>query len=131
MIGRRDHFGFDFMAALIENCSVFINNHVTNLCVDALAPQKLFICEWTSGVLSCPMSTVLNIRSAIYGRTDKSRCSQVSVTNCKLNVTSLIRTKCGGKNHCSLKATNSLMGSDPCRTVPKYLEVDYTCEFGK
>ena len=82
-------------------------------------------------MLSCPMSTVLNIRSAIYGRTDKSRCNQVSVTNCKLDVTSLISTKCGGKNHCSLKATNSLMGSDPCRTVPKYLEVDYTCEIGK
>ena len=77
------------------------------------------------------MSAVLTITSAVYGRTDPSRCGQLSVTDCKLNVTSNIKTKCEGKNHCSLKVTNSLMGSDPCVTVPKYLEVDYVCKPGK
>ena len=57
-----------------------------------------------------------------------NRCFQVSVKPCKLNVTANLNAKCGGKNHCSLKATNSVLGADPCGGgIAKYLEIDYMC----
>ncbi|CAH3127383.1 unnamed protein product [Pocillopora meandrina] len=91
-------------------------------------PKKLFVCESTSAVLSCPTSTVLSIKSATWGRTNTTRCFQVSVKPCKLNVTANLNAKCGGKNHCSLKATNSVLGADPCGGgIAKYLEIDYMC----
>ncbi|PFX30431.1 Macrophage mannose receptor 1 [Stylophora pistillata] len=94
-------------------------------------PKKLFVCESTSAVLSCPVSTVLTIKSAIWGRTNTTRCFQVSVQACKLDVTAKLNDKCGGKNHCSLKATNLAFDSDPCGGgIAKYLEIDYVCRKG-
>ena len=59
-----------------------------------------------------------------------SRCGHVSVTNCRLDVTSNMKKRCEGLNHCSLKASNSF-GSDPCGGVSKYLEIDYLCKEGE
>ena len=94
------------------------------------APQKKFVCQYTSAVLSCPLSTVLTITSAIWGRTDVNQCGFVSVNNCRLNVTSNLKAKCDRTNHCSLRASGSF-GSEPCKGVSKYLEIDYVCRKGK
>lgn len=111
-------------------CSNWKTKSEYEVCLFILAPQTLYVCQMTSAVLSCPASTVLSITSAYWGRTDKSRCAQVSVTNCRLDVTSDTKTRCEGHNHCSLKASNSF-GSDPCGGVAKYLEINYVCKVGE
>lgn len=98
----------------------------------SIAPQTLYVCELTSAVLSCPFSTVLSVTTAYWGRDDANRCGsgRPTLPNCRLDVTSDIKKRCEGHNHCSLRASNSF-SSDPCAGVSKYLEINYVCKNGE
>ncbi|XP_067096305.1 L-rhamnose-binding lectin CSL3-like [Osmerus mordax] len=90
------------------------------------------ICEGQQATLNCG-SSVINVVSANYGRTDRVTCisgrprHQIRNTNC-LNPTTfpLVTSMCNGHTSCSLDASNSVF-SDPCYGTYKYLHVIYNC----
>ncbi|XP_046896475.1 L-rhamnose-binding lectin CSL2-like [Hypomesus transpacificus] len=90
------------------------------------------ICEGQQTTLNCG-SSVINVVSANYGRTDSVTCisgrpaNQISKTDCINPKTFLlVASICNGKKSCYLVASNSVF-SDPCYGTYKYLDVTYTC----
>uniref|UniRef100_A0A672HAP9 SUEL-type lectin domain-containing protein n=1 Tax=Salarias fasciatus TaxID=181472 RepID=A0A672HAP9_SALFA len=75
---------------------------------------------------------VITVKSAYYGRRDRTTCSegrpaaQLRNSQC-FNPTGKVAESCDGKTTCIIRASNSVFG-DPCGGTYKYLEVDYTCE---
>ncbi|XP_071504019.1 D-galactoside-specific lectin-like [Diadema antillarum] len=51
------------------------------------------------------------------------------MTNCNtiVNAKSVVSNACEGKSRCTVPATNSFFGGDPCSGTSKYLAVRYTC----
>ena len=90
------------------------------------AENKLLrICEGRSRQISCPAPKKIDIISANYGRlTGRHLCpGTVRTTNCgAAGSIDKVRSKCQGRQSCSLQATNSQFG-DPCVGTKKYLEV--------
>ncbi|KAH3787336.1 hypothetical protein DPMN_165458 [Dreissena polymorpha] len=79
--------------------------------------------------LSCPEDLVLEIDTAIYGRTRKDICPHRANkrTNCKSKTsTEIVKKLCQGKQLCHLSAKKIILG-DPCGDTYKYLEVTYEC----
>eukprot|EP00057_Strongylocentrotus_purpuratus_P023036 XP_011677510.1 PREDICTED: fibrillin-1 [Strongylocentrotus purpuratus] len=89
--------------------------------------EKLIVCERVTTDINCGEG-LINICTAVYGRTDSTTCphQQVSDTTCRVDVVDVLGPDCNGQSQCRITATNSLAG-DPCRGVHKYLEVAYTC----
>ncbi|XP_062314396.1 L-rhamnose-binding lectin CSL3-like [Osmerus eperlanus] len=90
------------------------------------------ICEGQQATLNCG-SSVINVVSANYGRTDRVTCisgrprHQIRNTNCLNPATfPLVTSMCNGHTSCSLDASNSVF-SDPCYGTYKYLHVIYNC----
>uniref|UniRef100_A0A672HA61 SUEL-type lectin domain-containing protein n=1 Tax=Salarias fasciatus TaxID=181472 RepID=A0A672HA61_SALFA len=99
-----------------------------------------YICQGLTNVVSCEGSAavlkyncgVITVKSAYYGRRDRTTCSegrpaaQLRNSQC-FNPTGKVAESCDGKTTCIIRASNSVFG-DPCGGTYKYLEVDYTCE---
>ncbi|XP_029975050.1 uncharacterized protein LOC115408432 isoform X2 [Salarias fasciatus] len=89
-------------------------------------------CEGSAAVLKCDNCGVITVKSAYYGRRDRTTCSegrpaaQLRNSQC-FNPTGKVAESCDGKTTCIIRASNSVFG-DPCGGTYKYLEVDYTCE---
>ncbi|XP_046870112.1 L-rhamnose-binding lectin CSL2-like [Hypomesus transpacificus] len=106
--------------------------HVTYICVPKIS-EKTVICEGQRTTLNCG-SSLINVVSANYGRTDSVTCisgrpaNQIKRTNCISTARSLplVVSICDRKKSCSLVASNSVF-SDPCSGTYKYLDVTYTC----
>ncbi|XP_062314504.1 rhamnose-binding lectin-like [Osmerus eperlanus] len=97
-----------------------------------IPPKTTDICEGQQATLNCG-SSVINVVSANYGRTDSVTCisgrpaNQISKTDCiNPNTFPLVASICNGKTSCSLDASNSVF-SDPCFGTYKYLNVNYVC----
>jgi len=82
--------------------------------------------------LSCKNGMKIDIRDAVYGRSDRDICmhrSTITTANCASKVsTDKVKQKCNGHSNCKLRASNRDMGGDPCRGITKYLYVKYVCE---
>ncbi|XP_076859323.1 rhamnose-binding lectin-like [Brachyhypopomus gauderio] len=84
--------------------------------------------------LSCDTG-LINVTSAIYGRTDKSICSvgrpasETQNTACTLNIP-IISARCNGYRQCEFK-TDTLGSPDPCIGTFKYYNTTYTCTEGR
>ncbi|CAH1401538.1 unnamed protein product [Nezara viridula] len=87
------------------------------------------ICESQSKKIRCPEGTLIKIKNASYGRTDKNICpnQNIKTTNCRAeNSLSIVNKKCENKNECHLEASNNWF-KDPCEGTHKYLSVEYQC----
>lgn len=82
---------------------------------------------WT---ISCPSGKTIGILSGFFGRTDPDICrpSGEGRVDCFGNASDeqKLKSKCDGKNNCTLTATVSEYG-DPCPGTRKYLSVHYVC----
>ncbi|XP_069139267.1 L-rhamnose-binding lectin CSL2-like [Argopecten irradians] len=77
--------------------------------------------------LRCPCGKVLYVQAANYGRLDKETCGYHDNEQCRATrAVDIVRNHCNGKQKCDVRAHNGVFG-DPCRGVPKYLEVIYDC----
>uniref|UniRef100_A0A8C4IG15 SUEL-type lectin domain-containing protein n=1 Tax=Dicentrarchus labrax TaxID=13489 RepID=A0A8C4IG15_DICLA len=98
------------------------NNYIKQVihCIFAL-----LCCVTASGVIS--------VQTALYGRADTETCSdgrppqQLANTKCSQPGTvDVLRKSCDGKKVCEIN-TKTIMTSDPCYGIYKYLETTYTC----
>ena len=115
-----------------QTCTVFhsFENFVT---VEVEDLHRVQACENKDPlVLTCPEHHLIQVRSANYGRTDRSTCSTgpIETVNCINNVTEDVQMDCSTGNTCSLSPTNREYG-DPCVGTYKYLDVYYSCHEGK
>ncbi|XP_052819707.1 L-rhamnose-binding lectin ELEL-1-like [Mya arenaria] len=94
------------------------------------AKRHVFICEGSSGPITCAEGKKMNVLNAYYGRTHgNSICyhSATSNQNCKAyGSEAKIRTSCHNQQSCSLTANNGVFG-DPCVGTYKYIEMVFTC----
>ncbi|XP_059189025.1 L-rhamnose-binding lectin CSL1-like [Centropristis striata] len=90
-------------------------------------------CEHSFMQLHCDQGQVITLYGADYGRRDQTTCiykrpaTQIGNIDCS-NPTSVVSSRCDGKNSCLIEASNSVFG-DPCVGTVKYLEVAYICEY--
>ncbi|KAI8522215.1 hypothetical protein Bbelb_019690 [Branchiostoma belcheri] len=92
--------------------------------------KTAFTCERGTLQLSCSDRKTLLIVEANYGRTTASHSCACSTcrTNCRAATSlAVVRAACQGKRQCSVTASSSVFGGDPCYGVQKYLEVSYRC----
>ncbi|CAD5120030.1 DgyrCDS8611 [Dimorphilus gyrociliatus] len=101
--------------------------------------EKKKTCEHKTLDILCPSGLVIDVKSALYGRSqgDMSSCKKKSLTgyrqtimnnNCASeNSNAIVKRQCNGKSSCSVLAKNSVFG-DPCPGIFKYLEVEYKCK---
>ncbi|XP_019625505.1 PREDICTED: nuclear factor NF-kappa-B p105 subunit-like [Branchiostoma belcheri] len=92
--------------------------------------ETAFTCERGTLQLSCSDRKTLLIVEANYGRTTASHSCACSTcrTNCRAATSlAVVRAACQGKRQCSVTASSSVFGGDPCYGVQKYLEVSYRC----
>ncbi|XP_078658812.1 uncharacterized protein LOC144904091 [Branchiostoma floridae x Branchiostoma belcheri] len=92
--------------------------------------ETAFTCERGTLQLSCSDRKTLLIVEANYGRTTASHSCACSTcrTNCRAATSlAVVRATCQGKRQCSVTASSSVFGGDPCYGVQKYLEVSYRC----
>jgi hypothetical protein len=67
---------------------------------------------------------------ASYGTPTGSNCDSFATSSCDLSTTKAqMNTACVGLNSCSVPATHSFFGDDPCYGSPKSLKVCATCSF--
>ncbi len=88
------------------------------------------VCEGENFHLECPTGKLISITSALYGRQTAFICNDrpISSTDCAAsNSFDIVREKCDGFQSCDIAASNSVFG-DPCRSVYKYLAIEYECE---
>jgi len=94
-----------------------------------------FACEGNRININCPISKVISIESANYGRTSSNICegypycgvpSVFKNTTCYSDQTNYFKTLCNNKTSCSELSSNSVFG-DPCFGTYKYTDVRYKC----
>ncbi|XP_051918221.1 L-rhamnose-binding lectin SML-like [Hippocampus zosterae] len=104
--------------------------HTTFTCVEALT---VVACERSTAQFNCDSGYVIAIYGALYGRRDRTTCSDEmsadSLRNvvCIHPVTALVAQRCDGQSSCSVRAGNAEF-TDPCRGISKYLEISYACK---
>ena len=85
----------------------------------------------------CPLGSYINIDAAFWGRRNKHHCTYISMKHpCGVKdistITQAIKNKCDYRGYCDLYASPTKPYlNDPCPTVNKYLEVNFTCVKGK
>ena len=113
-----------------RNSTSFRNAHC--IIFHPVRETTLIICEKYDTALTCHTGT-LHILDANYGRThDGAVCphsSSTYITNCYLDESlETVRGVCEGLSTCTVQATNTFFGQDPCPTYYKYLNISYTCQ---
>lgn len=93
--------------------------------------RKVVTCEDQQLDIGCGREEVINVISAMYGRTDYHTCSNETnpaTTNYKAKyATEIVQGQCQGENDCRVTASTSVFG-DPCFGTFKYLTVTYKCQ---
>ncbi|CAB3985203.1 macrophage mannose receptor 1-like, partial [Paramuricea clavata] len=94
--------------------------------------KSALVCHYTRTTIGCPSGSVINVNSAFWGRREKTTCTYVSVQPCGVKfiatITKNLKNKCDHFDSCDLHASElESYLNNPCPTVHKYLEVNYTC----
>lgn len=128
----------------LRSCSLYASNriygdpcvgtykylHVFYKCIpNKVASNNMVVCEHRRKSIACPRGLVINIKNAVYGRSDRKTCphSSIRTTSCKASSSlARVRSRCQSKRSCSLHASNSVFG-DPCVGTYKYLTVSFNC----
>ncbi|XP_074546917.1 uncharacterized protein LOC141805663 [Halichoeres trimaculatus] len=85
------------------------------------------VCQDSTAVLHCPQDSVINIKSAFYGRQSATTCPPLdgSAGSCTVEgVLPIFRKACDNRPFCFVYAPEV----DPCPDVSKYIEIVYSCE---
>src|SRR6218665_536231 len=91
-------------------------------------------CRWEVFNVTCPVDSVIVIRSAHYGRMRLGRCLETNYSiGCSKDVLLWVDELCSGLRHCSVAVPNpSLHEIQPCpKDFQTYLEADYQCTAGR
>uniref|UniRef100_A0A3P9CZZ2 SUEL-type lectin domain-containing protein n=1 Tax=Maylandia zebra TaxID=106582 RepID=A0A3P9CZZ2_9CICH len=83
------------------------------------------VCQGSAAVLHCPQESVINIRSAFYGRQNADICPHFDGSESVGGILPKYRKMCDNLPFCFAYAN---VDPDPCPTVSKYLELIYSCE---
>ncbi|XP_062291189.1 macrophage mannose receptor 1 [Scomber scombrus] len=87
------------------------------------------VCQDSSAVLHCPHESVINIKSAFFGRKSDDICPHLDESgggSCTVEgILPQYRKLCDNRPFCFVYAHTEV---DPCPTVSKYLEIIHTCE---
>lgn len=88
--------------------------------------------ENDSATLSCPAGQIIDsVVFASFG-TPTGTCGNFAASSCDASTSAAtIQTLCAGKSSCSVPATNSAFGGDPCHKTTKKLAVEVTCVPGE
>ncbi|XP_065653689.1 A disintegrin and metalloproteinase with thrombospondin motifs adt-1-like isoform X2 [Hydra vulgaris] len=106
-----------------------------NYTLQKCLPITITICEGYSNTIQCPVNSLIEIQSAIYGRNSRSICpssynqkSATQLNNCTFskNVTGIVQKWCNNYNSCLIQSNNGQF-NDPCRGIYKYTVVTYSC----
>ncbi|KAK9512857.1 hypothetical protein O3M35_001182 [Rhynocoris fuscipes] len=114
--------------------SIFLASLLQTILAE-LPPEETFrelVCEHETLVLSCQKGYTIDIREAIYGKTNPLYCTQEGNTmnHCSAgNALDIVKFQCNRKETCTLRASNQVFG-DPCVGTIKYLDVTYECIAG-
>ncbi|CAD5116778.1 DgyrCDS5627 [Dimorphilus gyrociliatus] len=140
-------FAFDFkrndcyLKTKFGSVAKFHNHQNTDMFVRKAGPSTSTLdltCEHETLAIACPVSQVVKVLSAKYGRDkgDLKICHRPSVTKFQKRVKSsncesgkslnAVKNLCEGKDKCSILAKNNVF-SDPCVGIFKYLRVRYQC----
>jgi hypothetical protein len=74
--------------------------------------------ENDSTSIECSIYSTIRIRSASYFSTE---------SDCKKDVQKVLKNKCNNKVDCSIKASNTVLGGDPCVGENKKLSFTFDC----
>ncbi|XP_065819366.1 neurofilament heavy polypeptide-like isoform X1 [Labrus bergylta] len=91
------------------------------------------ICEGRLGQFACPDGQRIQIESAVYGRQNERMCWTYNIyrknqnTNCRRDVTAILRNMCDHKTLCYIYVDNKEMGGDPCPRTYKYVQFTASC----
>ena len=107
-----------------------VDIHHNELIFLHFSAQEVVTCESSTMTLTCAVSSLIRIDSAMYGHYDHQHCGgPLSGTNCHLvGDFSIVDGLCSGEQTCDITANNALFG-DPCPGTLEYLQVHYTCLF--
>ncbi|XP_069550035.1 L-rhamnose-binding lectin SML-like [Brachyistius frenatus] len=104
------------------------------LLTTSVSTERAITCDDNNNVqrLSCDIG-VISVQAALYGRADRTTCSegrpanQLVNTKCSQRGTvDVLKKRCDGKRVCEFN-TNVVRTSDPCQGIYKYVETNYTC----
>ena len=94
------------------------------------------ICEMQSHTFTCTGNKVMHITNVLWGRLPPSPASlcnpfnsNVTGANCQGGRTATLYAEklCNGNPSCTVTNDWQQLGADPCKGVPKYLQVSYAC----
>ena len=92
-------------------------------------------CEAETFRASCPLSTVIIIRRALYGRMRLGRCvlRDYGYVGCFADVVTHIDAVCSGRRACSVRIPDAVLDrANPCpKDFKTYLLVSYDCVPGR
>lgn len=89
-----------------------------------------------SDTFTCQNNKVILITNVLWGRLPPAPASlcnpyntNVTGANCKggPTATQFVEGQCNGKSGCTVQNDWTKLGTDPCKGVPKYLQVSYMC----
>ena len=108
-----------------------------NMCI-VVGIRSSLACDGRWADLSCDNNDIINILTANYGRTDTTVCTKHKFgasanqkTDCRASSSlQIVKGKCEGRISCSVQASTSVFGGDPCYGIYKYLDVKYECKAG-
>jgi len=92
--------------------------------------KQVTVCQGDYLKLSCTGKDILNIRSAIFGRTNTKQCPKEGGMNnlrCRNDVMAKLVKPCHTKSRCSVLVGPAALG-EPCSDTQKYLSVSYSCD---
>ena len=87
-------------------------------------------CEGTNIKLECPVGSVIDIKSAFWGRQDLTTCRDpqklLSVNCTQPDTKDIVTELCQFQNSCYLSSSSSMFG-EPCAGTYKYLTTSFNC----
>jgi hypothetical protein len=88
--------------------------------------------ENDSATLTCPAGQIIDsVVFASFG-TPTGTCGNFATSSCDASSSAMtIQALCAGKSSCSVPATNSAFGGDPCHDTTKKLAVEVACVPGE
>ncbi|XP_041860630.1 uncharacterized protein LOC121652113 [Melanotaenia boesemani] len=104
------------------------------LMASVASTERVISCDNNDSIhrLSCD-NGVIDVQSALYGRTNRETCSQgrppqqLSNTSCSQKGTvNALKKRCNGMKVCEIN-TSLFHTSDPCVGTFKYVDTNYTC----
>ena len=101
------------------------------ICLCRMLPVQSEHCEAETFRASCPVSTVIVVRRALYGRMRLGRCvlRDYGYVGCFADVVAHMDVICSGRRTCSIRIPDAMLDrANPCpKDFKTYLLISYDC----